>query len=99
MHLPLMDFGGQRFGIEHLVEYVEVATALGFDAIAVNDHMVFAVPWLDGPTALAAVVSCSGQAQLLAGGSSRGLGLARPSVTTRASVSPLKSGGPASMSR
>jgi alkanesulfonate monooxygenase SsuD/methylene tetrahydromethanopterin reductase-like flavin-dependent oxidoreductase (luciferase family) len=64
VHLPLMDFGGQRFGVEHLVEYVETATALGFDAVAVNDHMVFDVPWLDGPTALAAVVSCSGEAQL-----------------------------------
>ena len=64
MHLPLMDLGGQRFGVEHLVEYVETATALGFDAVAVNDHMVFAVPWLDGPTALAAVVSCSGKARL-----------------------------------
>jgi len=59
-----MDFGDQRFGVEHLVEYVETATALGFDAVAVNDHMVFEVPWLDGPTALAAVVSCSGKAQL-----------------------------------
>src|SRR4051794_13062602 len=59
-----MDFGGQRFGIEHLVEYVETATAHGFDAISVNDHMVFGVPWLDGPTALASVVSCSGDAQL-----------------------------------
>ena len=65
MHLPLMDFGDQRFGVEHLVEYVETATALGFDAVAVNDHMVFEVPWLDGPTALAAVVSCSGKAELL----------------------------------
>ncbi|MEO6997356.1 MAG: LLM class flavin-dependent oxidoreductase [Terracoccus sp.] len=59
-----MDFGGQQFRVEHLVEYVETATALGFDAVAVNDHMVFEVPWLDGPTALAAVVSCSGTAQL-----------------------------------
>lgn len=64
MHLPLMDFGGQRFGVQHLVEYVETATALGFDAISVNDHMVFGVPWLDGPTALASVVSSSGEAQL-----------------------------------
>lgn len=60
-----MDFGGQRFDVEHLVEYVETATAaLGFDAVAVNDHMVFGVPWLDDPTALASVVSCSGEAQL-----------------------------------
>ena len=59
-----MDFGGQRFGVEDLVEYVETAAAHGFDAISVNDHMVFGVPWLDGPTALASVVSCSGEAQL-----------------------------------
>jgi alkanesulfonate monooxygenase SsuD/methylene tetrahydromethanopterin reductase-like flavin-dependent oxidoreductase (luciferase family) len=64
VHLPLMDFGSQKFGVEHLVEYVETATALGFDAVAVNDHMVFGVPWLDGPTALASVVACSGEAQL-----------------------------------
>jgi alkanesulfonate monooxygenase SsuD/methylene tetrahydromethanopterin reductase-like flavin-dependent oxidoreductase (luciferase family) len=64
VHLPLMDLGGQRFDVGHLVEYVETATRLGFDAIAVNDHMVFSVPWLDGPTALASVVSCSGQAEL-----------------------------------
>jgi alkanesulfonate monooxygenase SsuD/methylene tetrahydromethanopterin reductase-like flavin-dependent oxidoreductase (luciferase family) len=64
VHLPLMDFGSQRFAVEHLIEYVETATALGFDAVSVNDHMVFGVPWLDGPTALAAVVSCSGEAQL-----------------------------------
>ena len=64
MHLPVMDFGGQRFGVDRLVEYVELAAALGFDSVAVNDHMVFDVPWLDGLTALAAVVSCSGQARL-----------------------------------
>jgi alkanesulfonate monooxygenase SsuD/methylene tetrahydromethanopterin reductase-like flavin-dependent oxidoreductase (luciferase family) len=59
-----MDFGGQRFDAEHLAEYVQTATALGFDAIAANDHLVFSVPWLDGPSALAAVVSCSGDAKL-----------------------------------
>ena len=64
VHLPLMDFGGQRFAVDHLVEYVETATALGFDAVSANDHMVFGAPWLDGLTALAAVVSCSGTARL-----------------------------------
>jgi hypothetical protein len=124
VHLALMDFGGQRLDVEHLVEYVETATALGFDAVAVNDHMVFGVPWLDGPTALASVVSCSGVAQLfttvanpvvrgplpwprrwlgwtrfLAGGSSRGSALVRPSESTRALAMRLTSDGPASMSR
>jgi alkanesulfonate monooxygenase SsuD/methylene tetrahydromethanopterin reductase-like flavin-dependent oxidoreductase (luciferase family) len=64
VHLPLMDLGGQRFAIDHLVDYVETATALGFEAVSANDHVVFGAPWLDGPTALAAVVSCSGNARL-----------------------------------
>src|SRR6476620_377999 len=59
-----MDLGGQRFAVDQLVEYVETATALGFEAISANDHVVFGAPWLDGPTALAAVVSCSGDARL-----------------------------------
>jgi alkanesulfonate monooxygenase SsuD/methylene tetrahydromethanopterin reductase-like flavin-dependent oxidoreductase (luciferase family) len=59
-----MDLGGQRFAIDHLVDYVETATALGFEAVSANDHVVFGAPWLDGPTALAAVVSCSGNARL-----------------------------------
>jgi alkanesulfonate monooxygenase SsuD/methylene tetrahydromethanopterin reductase-like flavin-dependent oxidoreductase (luciferase family) len=64
VHLPLMDLGGQRFAVDHLVDYVETATALGFEAVSANDHVVFGAPWLDGPTALAAVVSCSGNAKL-----------------------------------
>ena len=64
VHLPLMDFGGQRFDVDHLVEYVQTATGLGFDAVSVNDHLVFETPWLDGLTALAAVVPGSGDARL-----------------------------------
>jgi alkanesulfonate monooxygenase SsuD/methylene tetrahydromethanopterin reductase-like flavin-dependent oxidoreductase (luciferase family) len=64
VHLPIIDFGNQVFAIEHLQDYVETATRLGFDAVSVNDHMVFGLPWLDGPSALAAVVACSGDARL-----------------------------------
>ena len=59
-HLPLMDFGGHPFTLDHLTEYVRTAAALGFDAVSANDHLVFSVPWLDGPTALAAVIEHSG---------------------------------------
>src|SRR4051794_490486 len=59
-HLPLMDFGGHPFTLEHLVGYTETAARLGFRAVSVNDHLVFSVPWLDGPTALAAVMEHSG---------------------------------------
>src|SRR5690349_18332480 len=59
-HLPLMDFGGHPYTLDHLVEYTRAAEALGFAALAVNDHMVFSVPWLDGPVALSAVMGHSG---------------------------------------
>jgi alkanesulfonate monooxygenase SsuD/methylene tetrahydromethanopterin reductase-like flavin-dependent oxidoreductase (luciferase family) len=60
-----MDFGGNPFTLASLTRYAETATALGFDALSVNDHLVFAVPWLDGPTALAAVLAHSGDSQLV----------------------------------
>ena len=65
MHLPLMDFGDARWSVGRLVEYVETATSLGFEAVCANDHMIFATPWLDGPAALASVVAASGDARLV----------------------------------
>src|SRR5437868_587948 len=59
-HLPLMDFGGHPYSLDHLVAYTKAASDLGFSALAVNDHMVFSVPWLDGLVALAAVMEHSG---------------------------------------
>jgi len=58
-HLPLMDFGGHAYTLDHLVAYTKTAAELGFRALSVNDHLVFGVPWLDGPTALAAVMEHS----------------------------------------
>jgi alkanesulfonate monooxygenase SsuD/methylene tetrahydromethanopterin reductase-like flavin-dependent oxidoreductase (luciferase family) len=63
-HLPLMDFGGNPYALEHLVAYTATAAELGFRAISVNDHLVFSVPWLDGPVALAAVMEHSGDMAL-----------------------------------
>lgn len=63
-HLPLMDFGGNPYSFEHLSSYAESTTRLGFRALSANDHMVFSVPWLDGPTALAAVIGHSGNLTL-----------------------------------
>jgi probable F420-dependent oxidoreductase len=63
-HLPVMDFGDMRFDLHRLSDYVDAASDLGLDALAVNDHLLFATPWLDGPTALAAVASRSGTMQL-----------------------------------
>src|SRR5690349_17193333 len=55
-----MDFGGNPYTIDHLVGYVRTADDLGFAALAANDHLVFSVAWLDGLTALAAVVAHAG---------------------------------------
>jgi alkanesulfonate monooxygenase SsuD/methylene tetrahydromethanopterin reductase-like flavin-dependent oxidoreductase (luciferase family) len=63
-HLPLMDFGGLPYTLDHLVRYARTAEQLGFDMLCANDHLVFAVPWLDGPTALATVIEASGQMTL-----------------------------------
>jgi alkanesulfonate monooxygenase SsuD/methylene tetrahydromethanopterin reductase-like flavin-dependent oxidoreductase (luciferase family) len=59
-HLPLMDFGGNPYTLDHLAAYTGTAVQLGFSALSANDHMVFSVPWLDGPTALAAMIGHSG---------------------------------------
>src|SRR5262249_20633083 len=58
-HLPLMDFGGHPYTFDHLRAYTKTAAQLGFGALSVNDHIVFGVPWLDGPVALAAVIEHS----------------------------------------
>jgi alkanesulfonate monooxygenase SsuD/methylene tetrahydromethanopterin reductase-like flavin-dependent oxidoreductase (luciferase family) len=63
-HLPLMDFGGHPYTLEHLVDYARHAADLGFATLAANDHLVFAIPWLDGPIALAAVTGSSGSMTL-----------------------------------
>ena len=63
-HLPLMDFGGNPYTLDHLVEFTSAASSLGFEALSANDHLVFATPWLDGPTALAAVIAASGDMTL-----------------------------------
>lgn len=59
-HLPVIDFGLQRFSLERLASYVRTARDLGFKAVSTNDHLISARPWLDAPTALAAVLSHSG---------------------------------------
>src|SRR6476469_3450869 len=63
-HLPLMDFGGHPYTLDHLVAYTKAATELGFSALSTNVHMVFSVPWLDGPVALAALMEHSGEMTL-----------------------------------
>ena len=65
LHLPIMDFGNNPFSLDFLLNYVTEAERLGFSALAANDHLVFSRPWLDGPTALASMISHSGRMDLV----------------------------------
>ena len=54
VHLPLISFAGERRTLDDLLAFTEAARDLGYTHLCANDHLVFARPWLDGPTALAA---------------------------------------------
>jgi alkanesulfonate monooxygenase SsuD/methylene tetrahydromethanopterin reductase-like flavin-dependent oxidoreductase (luciferase family) len=54
-HLPLIGLGASR-SLAALKAYARTAAALGFRYLCANDHLLFSRPWLDGPTALAALI-------------------------------------------
>ena len=59
-----MALDGRPWTLDRLLEYAQTAESEGFQALAANDHLVFGRPWLDGPTALAAVLTRTGQMAL-----------------------------------
>jgi alkanesulfonate monooxygenase SsuD/methylene tetrahydromethanopterin reductase-like flavin-dependent oxidoreductase (luciferase family) len=65
VHLPLIDFDGEGLSYRRLAETVDTARQCGFAAISANDHFLFSAPWLDGLTALAAMVERSGGMKLV----------------------------------
>ncbi len=60
VHLPLISFAGEQRSLDELHAFTDAARDLGYTHLCVNDHLVFSRPWLDGPTALAAVLAQSG---------------------------------------
>lgn len=64
VHLPQIAWRGEAFAIDGLLAYAETVERLGFRALSSNDHLVFSRPWLDGPTALAAVIPRTGSMTL-----------------------------------
>jgi alkanesulfonate monooxygenase SsuD/methylene tetrahydromethanopterin reductase-like flavin-dependent oxidoreductase (luciferase family) len=64
VHLPLMEFGGEGQSLARLTRAVDAARECGFAAVSANDHFLFQTPWLDGLTALAAVVDRTGSMEL-----------------------------------
>jgi alkanesulfonate monooxygenase SsuD/methylene tetrahydromethanopterin reductase-like flavin-dependent oxidoreductase (luciferase family) len=65
IHLPQLDLRGEGLSLRRLTDAVDAAVELGISAVSVNDHLLYPRPWLDGPTALAAVVERSGDLTLL----------------------------------
>jgi probable F420-dependent oxidoreductase len=65
VHLPLIGFAEQPPTLRNLVQYTRTAERLGFAALSVNDHLLFSRPWLDGPTALSAVLAATGRMDLM----------------------------------
>lgn len=63
-HLPLADLGDGPPTGDELRTYARTARELGCTTLAANDHLVWHLPWLDGPTALASIVSASGDMAL-----------------------------------
>ena len=59
-----MEFGDEGQSLGRLTRAVDAARECGFAAISANDHFLFQTPWLDGPTALAAVIDRSGAMEL-----------------------------------
>jgi alkanesulfonate monooxygenase SsuD/methylene tetrahydromethanopterin reductase-like flavin-dependent oxidoreductase (luciferase family) len=64
VHLPLMEFKGEEQSLARLTRAVDAAYGCGFAAVSANDHLIFQTPWLDGPTALAAVLERTGDMEL-----------------------------------
>jgi probable F420-dependent oxidoreductase len=64
-HLPLIDLDGRPWTLRGLLDYAEAAEDLGFRALSANDHLLFPRPWLDGPTALAAVLAVTQRVDLV----------------------------------
>ncbi len=60
IHLPLIAFGEEGHTLARLAHVAEAARDCGMAAVSANDHFLFASPWLDGPTALAAVLARCG---------------------------------------
>ena len=63
-HLPLMEFAGEGQSLARIRGAAEAARDCGFAAVSANDHFLFSTPWLDGPTALAAVIEATAPLEL-----------------------------------
>jgi alkanesulfonate monooxygenase SsuD/methylene tetrahydromethanopterin reductase-like flavin-dependent oxidoreductase (luciferase family) len=59
-----MEFGDEGQSLGRLTRAADAARECEIAALSANDHFLFQTPWLDGPTALAAVIDRSGATEL-----------------------------------
>jgi probable F420-dependent oxidoreductase len=66
VHLPQIGWEGQEpIDLDRVIAVAAAAERLGFGTVTANDHLVYHRPWLDGPTALAAVLTAAPSIRLM----------------------------------
>jgi probable F420-dependent oxidoreductase len=65
VHLPQISWEDEPFGLDRLVALATAAERFGFGTVSANDHLVYGKPWLDGPSALAAVMAAAPNVRLM----------------------------------
>ena len=66
VHLPQIEWeGGEPVDLARVMGVATAAERLGFSTVTANDHLVYGRPWLDGPTALAAVMAAAPTVRLM----------------------------------
>src|SRR6476661_359190 len=65
VHLPQIGWENEPLTIDRLIVVATAAERLGFGTVSANDHLVYGRPWLDGPSALAAVLAAAPSVRLM----------------------------------
>ena len=66
VHLPQIGWEDQEpTGLDGVIAVATAAERLGFGTVTANDHLVYGRPWLDGSTALAAVLKAAPTVRLM----------------------------------
>ena len=65
VHLPQLGWDDEPVTLDRVISVATAAERLGFGTVTANDHLVYGRPWLDGPSALAAVVAAAPGVRLM----------------------------------
>lgn len=65
VHLPQLGWDDEPITLERVLSVATAAERLGFGTLTANDHLAYGRPWLDGPSALAAVLDAAPSVRLM----------------------------------